>query len=50
MKRGNKMIIKKLFKFILAYPVAVKIIQQIEREEVIKKKCKEGTLSIWDLI
>lgn len=42
--------IKKLFYTAIAVAVGTRVLYKIEKQERIKKKCKEGTLTLWDLI
>jgi len=42
--------IKALFVLIPLAIIGIRVVDEIKREERIKKKCKEGTLTIWDLI
>jgi hypothetical protein len=39
-----------IFQKIIIYPWALLILDEIERQERVKQKCKDGSLSIFDLL
>lgn len=42
--------IDKIFCLMIGVFFAINVSNKIKKQELIKKKCKDGTLTIWDLL